>query len=98
MSSGDSPVDAPAPEALNIGGLVVSARPGDMDRVTSALSDLPGVEVHAASPEGRLVVTVDLPGEGDVAAALHNIRDTDGVLAASVVYSHIEPVEAGAES
>ncbi|MDP6952837.1 MAG: chaperone NapD [Alphaproteobacteria bacterium] len=91
-------MEAPTSEALNIGGLVVSTRPDDMDRVASALSDLPGVEVHGASPEGRLVVTVDLPGENDVAATLHHIRDTDGVLAASVVYSHIEPVEAGAES
>ncbi len=98
MSGGISPTKKPATEALNIGGLMVSARPSDVDRVTTALACIPGVEVHAASPEGRLVVTVDLPGEGDVAAALHTIRDTDGVLAASVVYSHIEPVEAGAES
>jgi periplasmic nitrate reductase NapD len=98
MSGDISPAEKPAPEAVNIGGLVVSARPDDAERVSTALARLPGVEVHAASAQGRLVVTVDLPGDGDVAAALHNIRDIDGVLDASVVYSHIEPVEAGAES
>jgi nitrate reductase NapD len=98
MPTAESLAGQPTSEALNIGGLVVSTRPENVGRVTARLTDLPGVEVHAASAHGRLVVTVDLPGEGDIAAALHNIRDTDGVLAASVVYSHIEPVEAGAES
>ena len=48
---------------MNISSAVLRAHPAQVDSVRGALEKLPGVEVHAATSDGRLVVTLeDLEG------------------------------------
>jgi nitrate reductase NapD len=51
---------------------------------------MPGAEVHAVTPEGRLVVTVDCPDDGEAAALVQSLNDLDGVLSASLIYVHYD--------
>ena len=74
---------------VNIASAIVHALPGRMASLRAQLGRLPGLEIHAETPDGRFVVTVeDTPqaNAGETLLALHRIED---VLAAALV-SHYE--------
>ena len=74
---------------VQIASAIVHALPGRIGRLRTQLAGLPGVEIHAETPDGRFIVTVeDSAGSsaGDTLLALHRIED---VLAAALV-SHYE--------
>lgn len=75
---------------VHISGILVHARPGEATRVGSALAALEGVDVHAVTPEGRLVVTVELDDDARLPDTFHEIGALPGVLSAALVYSHTE--------
>jgi periplasmic nitrate reductase NapD len=81
-------------EELHIAGIVVHVRPERVGQVASAISGMPGTEIHANGSDGRLVVTLEAPSARDIAARIDDIQRLDGVLAASLVYQHNEPLEA----
>jgi nitrate reductase NapAB chaperone NapD len=85
-----APVAAPGPE-VHIAGLVVHASPQAAARIADAIRGRDGAVVHAHSPDGRLVVTLEADGGDAIAAAVVDIQRIDGVLAASLVYQHSEP-------
>ena len=69
--------------------VIVRALPGRLDRLRSRLEQMPGVEIHAEAPDGRLIVTVEDSARataGDTLLALHRNED---VLAAALV-AHYE--------
>ena len=76
---------------MNISGVLVQSRPDRIAAVTDQLNGLCGVEVHQASDDGRLIVTVedtDAKASGDT---MVQISLMPGVIAASLVYHHFEP-------
>lgn len=74
----------------NIVGVVVRCRPEAARDMHRRLAALPGTEVHAATEDGRFVVTVEGADRecGDRLLAVHRL---EGVLAASLVTHHFEP-------
>jgi nitrate reductase NapD len=73
---------------MDISSAVVHALPCSHDEVRAQLEALPGVEIHAETPDGRFIVTVeDTPGgsAADTVMRLHSLR---GVLAAAMVYQY----------
>ena len=44
---------------MKVASLVVRARPERVEPLRVEIGALPGTEVHAVQPEGRLIVTVD---------------------------------------
>lgn len=75
---------------MNIAGVLVNSHPDHVDSVRRALSAMRGVEVHAATPEGRIVVTVDDDSPDRLADRFRSFHDLSGVLSAAVVYHHFE--------
>lgn len=75
---------------MHISGVLVHAQPGEADRVRGRLCATPGVEVHAISPEGRLVVTIELGDDARLPETFNAISALPGVLSAALVYSHTE--------
>ena len=75
---------------IHVAGLVVMTRPERLERVRTALSRLPGTEVHAADRRGKLVVTLDAPSDGAIADLMHRIPDIPGVLACTLAHHHSE--------
>ncbi|MBE0594035.1 MAG: chaperone NapD [Gemmatimonadales bacterium] len=75
---------------MNITGLVVYASSERSDSVRSALEAIAGVEVHAVTPEGRMVVTVERSDDGAATEALEAVARVDGVLSTALVYHHDE--------
>ena len=80
---------------MSISGLVIHATPGRSDSVSDALLALDGVEVHEVTEDGRLVVTVDNPDDGEAAKVLDQFRSIQGVLSTSLVYTHFEEDDEG---
>ena len=75
---------------MNISGVVVRTFPRDIERVTRALTQLGGVEVHGANEDGRLVVTVEQAGEAGLTDVLNEMQSTPGVLSTSLIYHQFE--------
>jgi periplasmic nitrate reductase NapD len=76
-------------DAVEIVSAIVSALPGQRERLRAAMLGLPGVEIHGETRDGRFVVSIESTGEasaGDTLLALHRLED---VLAAALV-SHYE--------
>lgn len=77
---------------FNIASVVVVARPGKMAAVRQALCAHEGVEVHAESDDGRMVVTVEGDRYRGIADTLFAFNSIDGVITVELIYQHSEPV------
>jgi nitrate reductase NapD len=75
---------------MNISSAIIHARPGAVAVVQAGLAALAGVEVHAISPEGKLIVTIETEDEGGNAATYECIGQLDGVMSAAMVYHQTE--------
>ena len=75
---------------MNISSAIVHARPGAVAIVQAGLAALEGVEVHAVSPEGKLIVTIETEDDGSNVATYERIGQLDGVMSAAMVYHQTE--------
>ncbi len=75
---------------MSISGLVVHSTPEKAPGVKTQLTDIPGVEVHAAMEDGRMVVTVDQLDDKASADILFKIKDLEGVVDAALVYNYFD--------
>ena len=78
----------PAPEVASV---IVSALPGRREELRASMLELPGVELHAETPDGRFIVTVESTGTASAGDTLLKLHGLDTVLAAALV-SHYEDV------
>ena len=80
-------------EKLNICGVAVYLSPNAGADVPAKIRELPGVELHATSGDGRLAATiVDTPVSMaiDQIAAIHRLP---GVVAASLIFHAVDEAE-----
>lgn len=75
---------------MSISGLVVHARPEQVEVVQKRLLALEGVEIHGVSDAGKIVVTVDVENDHVAADTLIEMQKQEGVLSASLIYNHFE--------
>lgn len=75
---------------MNISSAVVHARPGHAEAVRGLLGELPGVEVHVETPEGKFIVTLESDTDADTIATYERVSTLDGVMSAAMVYHHSE--------
>jgi nitrate reductase NapD len=78
---------------MNICGVLVHALPAKAGAVIATLREMDGVEVHQTGGDGRLVVTVEDAATSSAGETLLAIHRIEGVVNASLVYHHAEPVE-----
>jgi nitrate reductase NapD len=79
---------------LHITSLVVHSTPKRAKGVADAIANLPGARVHAVSPAGKLVVTLEASTSGEILSQVNGIQRTDGVLSAALVYQCADSLEA----
>lgn len=78
-----------SPDQYYISSAVVIALPARLAQVCASLETMPGVEIHAAEGS-RIVVTIEGPTSGSLGETLGQMTLLDGVLAANMVYEHVE--------
>lgn len=83
---------AAKPIAHHISSAVVVALPARRDEISTQLAALPGVEVHADGGS-RIVITIEGQTSSVLGETLLHIATMDGVLAANMVFEHIEVLE-----
>ncbi|RDH81111.1 MAG: nitrate reductase [endosymbiont of Galathealinum brachiosum] len=70
----------------NICSVLVHAKQGMIDSVKQTLEQQQGVEVHAVSEDGRIIVTVEDEYRKEVGERIMGFYEIDGVLSASMIY------------
>lgn len=87
---------------MNVIGVLVQTAPEWEADVGTRLAEMPGVEVHAAAGDGRLVVTATDVGERFASDSLMAMNQVPHVVGTSLVYHAFEPElsepEAGLET
>ncbi len=77
-------------DELHVSSLVVHGRPDRLDGIRASLLRMPGVEIHATGPTGKMVVTLETFSEAEIVNRLTEISLLDGVLSAALVFHHFE--------
>lgn len=75
---------------MNIAGVVIHARPEQMNHVQDAMLAMQGVEIHGTGDDGRFVVTVEEDGYKETSDTVLSLHQIKGVLSATLVYQHSE--------
>lgn len=76
---------------MHISSLIVDARADQAAELRDTLATWPGVEVHALTPEGRLVLTLETDTDAQTTDLYARIGTARGVMSLALVYHHFEP-------
>jgi nitrate reductase NapD len=68
----------------------VHARPGSAEAVKARLAAVGGVEIHAASDEGKIIVTIEADNDDGMVSTFEHISKLDDVMSASMVFHQVE--------
>lgn len=79
---------------MNICGCLVSAAPGTAERVRAEAEAMDGVEVHAVTEDGRLVVVVEDTASQRASETIMAIHQIGGVISVTLTYHHFEDLDA----
>lgn len=88
------PVHAVRPAALHIASIIAHVQPAALQRIRQWLETQPGVEIHAASDQGKLVVVIEAAQEQAILDLIDSITAQPGALNAALVYHEILQEEA----
>ncbi len=73
---------------MNLSSVVLRAKPAHLEAVRHALVALPGVEVHATTSDGKLVVTLEDTGTANAADTFVKLHDIRGVMSVAMIYQY----------
>lgn len=73
---------------MKIVSLLLSARPERLSALRERLSTMPGVQVHGATADSKLVVTIEDARGGDLMPQVLAAQGLPGVLAATLTYEY----------
>lgn len=76
----------------HISSAVISVIPGRMDFVLESVARTEGVEIRGHG-NNRIVVVMEGGSAGELGAALTTLGALEGVVAANMVFEHIEELE-----
>lgn len=79
---------------VHIASFVVHVVPRHVLAVAADVAGLAGAEVHAATPEGKLIVTLESIGPAALLDAVASIQRMPGVINAALVYQCADTPEA----
>ena len=77
----------------NLCSLLVHTRSDEMDQVRQVLQQQQGVEVHANTEDGRLIVTVEAENRKQVAQQIMDIQQIKGVYSAAMIYQFSDDID-----
>ena len=83
-------MDMKVSSGINISSVILGVLPADSAAVSKSLRELEGVEVHAVGEDGRMIVTIESGDEDNTSNIFEAIRQTPGVISASLVYHQYE--------
>jgi len=82
---------------MNISGVLLHAHPRRLGALRRQLARLPGLELHASTGDGRLVLTIEEADDIPLGETLLKLQGLEGVLCAALVYHHSETADTARE-
>ena len=76
--------------SVDISSVVVHVDPPGVGRVRALIDAMPGLQTHAATDDGKLVVTIEAASEDTSIALMETVRTLPGVLAVALVFHKFE--------
>ena len=73
---------------LHVSGILVQSSPKRLAQTLQSLESLPGVEVCTSTDDGKIVTVVERDSDAELTDTFNKIRNSDGVLCASLVYHY----------
>ena len=73
---------------MNLSSVVLRAKPTQLEAVRHALEELPGVELHATTHDGKLVITLEDTGTANAADTFVKLHDIRGVMSVAMIYQY----------
>jgi nitrate reductase NapD len=80
------------PRYHHVSSAIVSALPGKLEAVRAQLETMPDLEIHGCE-RNRIIVVIEGGSAGEVGDRLAAISVMEGVVAANLVFEHIEREE-----
>ncbi|MEY4564877.1 MAG: hypothetical protein RLZZ618_4154 [Pseudomonadota bacterium] len=77
----------------HITSLVVHTLPTRVDDVALQIATLAGTQVHAVTPLGKVIVTLEAPDSRSILDAINAIQALSGVINAALVYQCADTLE-----
>lgn len=75
---------------MNISSAIVYAKPLQEDALRAQLLQLPGVEIHAKTEDGRLIVTLECDDDMQAIDLYRTIEHLPGVLSVAMIFQQTE--------
>ena len=75
---------------MNISSIVVHSRPESTEALRREMAALAGVEVHAAQPDGRMVITVEDTPDAAPSETIMKVQLLPGVLGTAMIYNYCD--------
>ncbi|MDO9242361.1 MAG: chaperone NapD [Rhodocyclaceae bacterium] len=75
---------------MNISSIIVIPHPDRIEAVRRLVQEIDGIELHAVSPEGKMVVTLETADDRATTDTYNLISHLDGVMSASMVFHQHE--------
>ncbi|MBT1443801.1 chaperone NapD [Shewanella sp. JM162201] len=77
-------------QEYHVTSLVVHAAPSQANAIGATIAALPGAEVHAINPQGKLVITLEGSSQRAILDNVETINALNGVLSSSLIYHQSE--------
>ncbi|MCK5903414.1 MAG: chaperone NapD [Cocleimonas sp.] len=78
---------------MTICSLVIQAIPEHLTRVSQSLVAMEGVEIHAQTDEGKMIISIDHPSRSYCGNTMTEMTRLNGVMSASLVYEYQEDLD-----
>jgi len=75
---------------MNISSAIVYSRPDQERALRTLLATLTGVEVHAASVDGKLVISIEADNDREAVTTYEAIERLPGVLSVAMIFQQTE--------
>lgn len=76
---------------LHISSVIVWALPGTVERIAQELSGRPAIHLRHMTEDNKMIMTLETSTFQETLDCIDTIQQIPGVLAANLVYHHVEP-------
>jgi len=81
-------------DRCHISSLIVRALPERLAVIAAGIAKMPGAEIHRSDAIGKIVVVLETESQGEITDRLRAMEALPGVLNVSLIYHHVDDLEA----
>lgn len=82
-------MSVPEQDPINLVSMVMMTRPERLTGFKEKIASVDGAEIHVASAEGKLVVTVEADDQRSLLQRIETLQNLDGLVSSNLVYHQV---------